>query len=696
MRLGEPAVNSNTPLSPPEAGPADTAHTGTAFRSMAAVLIGLLGSLVIWVVTPYSNYYFSNSRISDDLLPPAAVFLVMLIGMGINPLLRLCRPVWAITGRQMAIIFAVMLVASVLPGHGVMQSLPYTLARTPVAASTNKLLADQYAQTRPPAALFPDPVVYNGRANAGDQFFSGLREGQSIPWGDWVAPAIAWGVFLLFAWAVMLGLSVIVLPQWRNNERLAFPLLTVEQAMIQEPEAGRLFAPLFRSVPFWATAGAVLLVHLLDCLHAYRPNAVPAIPLSWNLSGLMSEPPWANIAGHVRVGRIYFLFVGLAYFMPGRIAFSIWFFLLAAAVYRMIGWTYLPPFADGQFSDHRVGAMVAIAVAVVWIGRAHWRAVMGTLLRRAASDEDRRNRGALRLLIVGLVGLWAWLMWVALGGQGPGAHRASFILQQAGWSAVLVLFGFMVALLVSRAVAETGMPFWRIQADPIYLAKLAPMKWLSPVTFTIVGIVAMIFPMSSRVSPAAMGMQGLALVDEPRPRRQFRLAMVFLLVLVVGFVVSGATHLYMNYSNPAAANNQPINAFGRTQFMGAEAAVKELQEGSVSRPTHNAVGHIAFGAGLAGLLYWLSLTFPRWPLHPIGMLLLATPSYGDLVWPSILIGWVGKNLIVRYGGALAYRKARPVFLALILGEVFAAVLWAGVQLVLVNMGVTLRTAMILP
>ena len=86
------------------------------------------------------------------------------------------------------------------------------------------------------------------------------------------------------------------------------------------------------------------------------------------------------------------------------------------------------------------------------------------------------------------------------------------------------------------------------------------------------------------------------------------------------------------------------------------------------------LGHLVFGMALAGGLSWLCLRTPRWPLHPIGLLIVST-HYGNWGWPSILLGWLAKSLILRYGGARAYRVARPVFLGLIIGEVFAAAFW---------------------
>jgi len=45
-----------------------------------------------------------------------------------------------------------------------------------------------------------------------------------------------------------------------------------------------------------------------------------------------------------------------------------------------------------------------------------------------------------------------------------------------------------------------------------------------------------------------------------------------------------------------------------------------------------------------------------------------------------------KVLVVRYGGSRLYRSAKPFFLGVIVGEVFSAVFWCIVPIVLVALG----------
>ena len=80
-----------------------------------------------------------------------------------------------------------------------------------------------------------------------------------------------------------------VYPQWRDVERLSFPLLRVYHALIDEPEPGRAFPAVFRSPVFWVGSGIVLLVHSFNGLALFTSGSFPEMPVSWDVSGAFSE-----------------------------------------------------------------------------------------------------------------------------------------------------------------------------------------------------------------------------------------------------------------------------------------------------------------------------------------------------------------------------------------------------------------------
>jgi hypothetical protein len=674
----EPALDSRSDTSPAHPPASPEARPGSAARFLVALVVGLAGAAFIWVVAPFNNVLLGLGWVSDSYLPIAALFVMLVLVLGVCPLLRWIRPGLALSQSQLAVIFGILLVASVLPGQGLLHQFPYALAGVPVETSQNRSLAGAYQAQHIPPSLFPDSIEFGAETPQVSYFTRGAG-GQPIPWGAWVGPLLAWAPFLVGLWLMTIGLALAVLPQWRRNERLAFPLLTLQEALIEPPGEGRLWAPLFRSRLFWIAAGAVFGLHLLSGLHAADPEAVPAIPLHWSLGGLYTEgilrrvPPW------IARGQIYFILVGTAYFMSSRVGFSIWFFVIAYAIYGIIGGEYVPGFAGlAGVRDHRIGAMFVMTGVILWLGRAHWRRILQCMFRPPRSHADGREALAGWMVLLGSAGVFAWM--VALMGV------------QWWWASWYTAYILMVSLLICRLVAETGMPFLRIDdggSVPFVrliganLARAGGLRWLSGASLYMQSLISMLVTFASRVHASVMGCHGLALEEASGERRQGRLALVFVAVLAIGLVACGAVHLDIAYRNSQTlqGTGQPINS-GATGSLSAAGwdlirlGIGQVNVSDVNSPDRadRGVGHLLLGMALAGALSWLCLRSPRWPLHPVGLLIVST-HYGNWGWPSIFLGWGAKSLILRYGGARAYRQARPAFLGLIVGEVFASAFW---------------------
>jgi hypothetical protein len=131
------------------------------------------------------------------------------------------------------------------------------------------------------------------------------------------------------------------------------------------------------------------------------------------------------------------------------------------------------------------------------------------------------------------------------------------------------------------------------------------------------------------------------------------------------------------------------------QFAWSHPDLLSVVEGRPNRVVYNQMAHVGFGAGLAGVLQALCLMTPKWPIHPLGMFLVHS-WHGQQLWPNLLIGWLLKILILRYGGARLYTAGRPLFMGLIMGEVFAVVIWSLVTVVLASMGLPVEYVPILP
>jgi hypothetical protein len=102
--------------------------------------------------------------------------------------------------------------------------------------------------------------------------------------------------------------------------------------------------------------------------------------------------------------------------------------------------------------------------------------------------------------------------------------------------------------------------------------------------------------------------------------------------------------------------------------------------GAINNPAPqdwSGISAMGVGGGVAFLLTWLRTRFLWWPLHPIGY--MAANSWGmHWNWGALTVGWLVKVLLLRYGGLGAFRKAVPLLIGLVVGDMLSEGLWGGI------------------
>ncbi len=641
---------------------------------LVAFGLGLLLSIGIWVAVPYNNFAFNNSFVADGYLPEIAVLALLLLVLVLNPLLRRCCSGRMLSHRQMTLITAMMLFAVVLPGNGLFRFFPHNLAYTTLRINESVVLSEAIAESRLPASLFPDAIGFGEPSPVSRQLIEELDEGASIPWGAWLAPLLSWGSVIVALWVMMIGLGAMVYPQWRDRERLAFPLLRVYDALIETPREGESVPPVFRSRLFWIGCGVVLLLHSSNGLSIFTRGAFPAFPISWDVSGLFSESVWRHAPGFIKSSRLFFVFIGLAYFMPGRYSFSIWFFVLVAGLFVMVSTTYVPLFTFRVLYDMGAGALIAMGLGVVWLGREHYARVLRHAVgwRRQGEETRSDDTWAGRLFLGGCVLVCLWFVWAGAG---------------VAWALLFLALAVLIMLMVARIVSESGLTYvWIIPLTASLLLGLFPQRWKDVATVFLQQAHLILVNRASAVSATVMMVLALGLGGgASTPKSSRRMAGLGLGVLLLGLLVCGAVHLHMGYSLYSSYDGavMPITGRGAT-LMGME-PVLSLVTGRESASRLEPLRGILVGVALGGALLYLCSRFPAWPLHPVGLLFVHS-SIGLRLVSSLFLGWLIKSLLVRYGGARAYRSALPLFLGLILGEVFASAIWTLVPVVQILLG----------
>ena len=128
---------------------------------------------------------------------------------------------------------------------------------------------------------------------------------------------------------------------------------------------------------------------------------------------------------------------------------------------------------------------------------------------------------------------------------------------------------------------------------------------------------------------------------------------------------------YLGYQHGAINLNWYFQTYARYPF--------EFMAKNVLNPSElNLNGWIYRGVGAAVMAVLLVVhhRFLWWPFHPLGFpvsLLFGT------VFFSVLLAWLIKTVVIKYGGPQLYLKTRPFFLGLILGQFVTAGFWLAVS-----------------
>lgn len=701
--------SNESPMDPP-AGPA---RRPVNLRSL---LLGLLGVFFISTLTAYNDYVMRNTYLIGNFLPIGLLMFFMVFLMLVNAPLHKWAPRQAFTSAELAVALGMTLVSCTLPSSGLMRYLPATLVGLHQHSAGGGERTALMEELDLPQWLFPTVEGLTFQERARSEVFQNfyarnpdlpqdptfLDRLAAVPWEAWVTPAITWGLFLVALYGALLCLMVIVRRQWAENERLAFPLATVYSSLIEAPEPGRPLSRLFSSAGFWIAFAAVFVLHSFNALNRYDPQLWPAIPIGYDLTGILHEEPWRYLEWPVKNATLYFSVIGFTYFIQSSIAFSLWFTIILMQVVR-IQYGYMgSQLSDPMEADQTYGATLVFAAAVLWVGRHHWWLVMKQMVRRPRGEEPQGrylpNFVAGWGFVICMIGVVVWL-WMA----------GSPLIPAIITAAVLVIF----LVVVARVVAETGLIFVQINASLIRPFVMALNDLPDAMTMQTSSrgyfwnhAMYRLFTLDMRESMPTYTVNALRVADHQAydKARGWTAGLAFtgalLLALAFGYVVSGASMLFTEYNHASTLDSEqysPINGYAIDDTVGDILNTTASFSGGGTGPTesHSRPLHFGVGAAVTGILSALRLRFVNWPLHPVGYLLVFSYPMAR-IWLSIMVGWLAKLLLVKYGGSTVYRQARNYFIGMIIGEAAAAATWLTVGLVRNAMGLGYEAINLLP
>ena len=146
--------------------------------------------------------------------------------------------------------------------------------------------------------------------------------------------------------------------------------------------------------------------------------------------------------------------------------------------------------------------------------------------------------------------------------------------------------------------------------------------------------------------------------------------------MLVGLLVHYYVFLNMAYEwgNNTLAGGTTAGGYGVSIARQEWREVSRIADGNPLKPDWNRNGWTLAAFGMTLLLVLIRTRFPRSPFHPLGFVM--TMSYGYAYWGSFLTIWVVKGIILRLGGVRLYHRLAPVFVGLVMGQIFAlSLIW---------------------
>ena len=260
-----------------------------------------------------------GSELIEASLLPLVVFALFLLTL-VNDAVRRRRPEAALTRAELLVVYIMQTVSVGVAGLGQVQFLNQALAGQMHYATPNNHWADW--QRFVPAWWVPDPAVLPAYYHGGSTFWTlaHLR--------GWAGPILVWSGFILTLAFSFLCLNTLLRRAWVEEERLPFPLVALPLALTEHGSA----RTLMRQRPFWAAFGLVAFYRSISGLHRLYPT-FPDLP-GVGFKGQLLDPtggaplpmPWSAL-GFFRLA-LHPMIVGITYFVPQDVSFSVWFFYL--------------------------------------------------------------------------------------------------------------------------------------------------------------------------------------------------------------------------------------------------------------------------------------------------------------------------------------------------------------------------------
>ena len=582
--------------------------------------------------------------------------LLLVVLFGINVVLKLANPTWALRPQELAIMFVMTMVA-VVADVSLITYFIATLATPHYYASPE----NEWVQLL--FAHIPDWIAPDDTGNAIAWFYNGLPAGHGVPWVAWAAPLWWWGTFLAALFLVAIAMVALFRKQWVENERLLFPLMNAPMAMIEDSASSRLVPGIVKKPGF--LVGFLLAFGVLawNVMTWFEP-AVPGITFGTTVSiGRHFPQIYVHVAPWI---------IGVCYFANLEVLFSFWFFQLftrfQATLFSRIGYapgtTHLFESYHASLGWQTWGAFCIFALYGVWAARRHLAEVFRCAWRGSRMADDERELMSPRTAVVCCgVGILYMVAFAARTGMSAAAI------------ALLISAALIAYLGITRIVIEGGLPFVKAPITP----QLFTVYALGPTALAAPSMVGIAFSSAWIIDMWSIFMPGMAHGAKLADWLQMNGRAIFI-ATVIGIIIALPLSLWyhVDLAYRTGAHNFTTWVFQGLNGVSFDFVAAKMRD--PHGPDAHRLGFMGFGAMMMSALIFLRHRFAWWPLHPIGLtcpVVMGTTH----IFGSLFVTWLLKTIIVRIGGLSLYEKGKPFFIGLVVGHVAGTTLYEIVDII---------------
>lgn len=644
--------------------------------TIRAPLIGMPFCVVVSVGGQYIANVLNAPNIAYAHLPHCLLIPFLILVLMPNALLKMRFRQLALTSRELVLIFAMGLIASIAPDWAMNWYLMAVITAPYYYASVENQWETKFFD------YLPDWLVLDYDAARG--FFEGIGPGRPIPWHDWATPLFWWGSFIVAMLFVGACLVVMLRKQWVEHEKLRFPLGEIAIHLIGAERDGKddsAWPPFYRTSLFRTGFITMLMLSLYNCTTYWTGwSHFPIMGGATDTFILTIDPAYP-----AQVFRLNIFSLCFAFFINVEILFSLWFFqifsTLQAGYLNRIGMTSTTLVPGGLVSIEFIGGMIFFVLWGIWMARRHLWSVVCHAFGRPSELDDRNELFSYRTAVFGLIIGFLYIMyWL---------HHAGVAFLVI---ALFLFFLFVFYLAVARVMAEAGLVMidLPINANQFTVGMIGSANVSTPTitgmaltnafarnwrTFTMIAIShAAWFKDYLGKSDFGESMEGKEKATNTKPDEvdtRWDPGSSFFLWMCMAFGIGSISSLgYLIWAGyrygEQSLRGGAIGSLGNGFYAMAIAWID-----NATRITELEVAFLVGGGIMTFIMTIGRYLFYWWPLHPIGFVVAAAAPIRSAFFPFFL-AWLIQVLLLRFGGVRLYQKAQPLFLGMLVGYLIGA------------------------